>query len=122
MIEVMSESIGSMLAVKASKKLSEDDYTKIWIPALQEKIEKYGKISCLLYMDENFEGWEIKAMWEDKKFGLAHKNDFEKLAIVGGPSWVAWGAKIASMLMKCEVKSYDPKDLTEAVQWVTPQE
>ncbi|WP_027723174.1 STAS/SEC14 domain-containing protein [Maridesulfovibrio zosterae] len=122
MIEIMPESTGPMLAVKASKRLSEDDYAKVWIPALQEKIEKYGKGNCLLYMDENFEGWELKAMWEDTKFGIAHRNDFNKLAVVGGPSWVEWGTKIASLLMSCEVKTYEADQLAEALQWAAQQD
>lgn len=117
MIEIMAESKDAMLAVKATKKLSGDDYTEVWIPALQEVIEKFSKARCLLYMDENFEGWELKAMWEDAKFGFAHRNDFDKLAVVGGPKWVEWGTKVAGIMMSGEVKTYEPEQLAEALKW-----
>ncbi|NDV26586.1 STAS/SEC14 domain-containing protein [Desulfovibrio sp. JC010] len=119
MITIMKESSGPMLAVQATGKLSGDDYTEVWIPALREAIEKHNKCSCLLYMDENFEGWELKAMWEDASFGFAHRNDFDKLAVVGGPDWVEWGTKVAGKFMQGEVKTYPAEELVEALNWVT---
>lgn len=117
MIEVMAESSGPMLAVKATGTLSGEDYTEIWIPALQKVIEENGKGRCLLYMDENFEGWELKAMWEDARFGFAHRNDFDKMAVVGGPKWVEWGTRIAASMMKGEVRTYAGEQLAEALKW-----
>ena len=118
MIKIMPESKGRMLAVKASGKLTEKDYVETWIPALQKIIDEYKSADVLLYMDENFDGWELKAMWEDTKFGFAHRTDFKKIAIVGGPSWVEWGSKIASALMDCEFKIYNPEKLNESLNWL----
>lgn len=118
MIEIMKESSGPMLAVKATGKLSGEDYTERWIPALRKMIEEHGKGRCLLYMDENFEGWELKAMWEDASFGFAHRNDFEKLAVVGGPKWVEWGTKVAGTMMDGEIKTYHAEELAAALKWV----
>lgn len=117
MIEVMPESNATMLAVRATGMVTAEDYTEVWIPALQKVIRENGKGRCLLYMDDNFEGWELKAMWEDAKFGFAHRNDFEKLAVVGGPSWVEWGTKVASALISGEVKTYNEQELTDALKW-----
>lgn len=119
MIEIMKESSGAMLAVRATGMVSGEDYTETWIPALEKVITEHGKGSCLLYMDENFEGWELKAMWEDAKFGFAHRNDFSKLAVVGGPKWVEWGTRVAGTLMKGEVKTYAIEELAEALKWAT---
>lgn len=118
MIKIMPESKGRMLAVRASGKLTEKDYVETWIPALQKIIEEYNSANALLYMDETFDGWELKAMWEDTKFGFAHRNDFKKIAIVGGPSWVEWGSKIASALVNCDLKIYNQEELGEALNWV----
>ncbi|WP_291325850.1 STAS/SEC14 domain-containing protein [Desulfovibrio sp. UCD-KL4C] len=118
MIKIMPESKGCMLAVKASEKLTENDYVETWVPALQKIIEEHKSANVLLYMDEAFDGWEMKAMWADTKFGFTHRNDFKKIAIVGGPAWVEWGSKIASSLMDCELKIYNPEKLNEALNWV----
>ena len=118
MITIMEESNGAMLAVTATGTVTGEDYTEVWIPALQKTITEHGKSNALLYMDENFKGWDLKAMWEDTKFGIAHRNDFEKLAVVGGPSWVEWGTKVARLLVSGEVKTYPADKLQEALKWV----
>ncbi len=33
------------------------------------------------------EGWELRAAWDDFKLGLKHKNEFEKIAILGNKKW-----------------------------------
>ncbi len=118
MIEIMPESTDSMVAVKASGKLTHNDYATVWIPALKKGIEAHGKIDGLLYMDEDFEGWELEAMWDDTKFGFSHRNDFRRLAVVGGPKWVAWGAKLAALITDGEIKTFERSQLAEAISWV----
>lgn len=117
MIEIMPESTDRMLAVKASGTLTDDDYNTIWIPALETIIRNYDVANALLYMDIDFEGWDMKAMWDDAKFGLRHRNDFKRIAIVGGPNWVRWGVKLGEMLMDCELRLFEPEQLKEAIAW-----
>ena len=118
MITIMKESSDKALAVQATEKLTNQDYVDIWIPALIEKMEKNGKINCVFYMDEKFEGWEMKAMWQDAKFGFAHRNDFAKIAMVGGPKWVEWSAEVGKHLVSAEFKSFEAAQLDEALKWV----
>ena len=117
MIERMPESTERMLAVKATGTLTDGDYMDLWIPALQKILDEFEVANMLFYMDENFKGWDLKAMWEDAKFGIKHRNDFARLAIVGCPSWMKWGVKLGETWMDCEVKMYDPEQLTEALVW-----
>lgn len=118
MLEIMNESTDTMLAVKATGTLSDSDYVDVWIPALQTIIDKNGKANALLYLDENFKGWELKAMWEDAKFGFKHRSDFSKIAIVGGPSWIKWGVKVGELMIDGEVGTYGPNQLAQALEWV----
>ena len=66
MIERLPESGGNVLGVRASDRLTNSDYEEVWIPQLQEHSQTYGTIRLLLYLDENFRGWEAGA-WEDAK-------------------------------------------------------
>lgn len=118
MIEIMKESTERMLAVKATGTLTDSDYTEVWVPALEKIINEYEVANTLLYLDEDFEGWDMKAMWEDVKFGYNHRNDFARIAIVGAPNWVQWGVKLGEMMIDSEIKIYAPDDLTEALDWV----
>ena len=117
MIEIMPESTDRMVAVKATGMLTDEDYTATWIPALEAVIEKYEVANALLYLDENFQGWDAKALWDDAKFGIRHRNDFRKIAVVGGSAWIKWGVRMGEMLMDCEVRVFEPEALAEAIRW-----
>ncbi len=86
MVKKLPESQDNILGYKATGRLHDEDYKKIFIPDIEQAVEKYGKMRCLLYMPKEFKGWTPKAFWDDFKIGVGKfKNDYEKLAIVGGP-------------------------------------
>ena len=118
MIEILSESQGNILGIKAIDKLTDQDYKEVLIPRLEAVIKGHGKASVLFCMDEDFRCWELGALWDDAKFGLKHRNDFEKMAVVGGPDWLSWGAKICAHLVRCEWKTFSAEQLAEAWKWI----
>lgn len=118
MIEIMQESSGATLAVKASGKLTDDDYKKVWIPKLEELLRQFGKVRALLFLTKDFSGWELHAAWDDAVFGLKHRNDFDKVAVVGGSAFIEWGTKLGGHLMGGEVKTFSEAQLQEALDWV----
>lgn len=118
MFEIMANSEGKVLGVRATAKLTDRDYREVFIPALEERFQKYGQLRLLFYMDENFSGWEMGALWEDTKLDIKHKDDFEKVAIVGGPKWLEWFMKLVSPLVKAEVKKFPPDQITAAWEWL----
>lgn len=118
MIEVLPESEGNVLGVRASDTLTDDDYRNTWIPRLEALIQKHGQVRALLYMDEGFKGWSAGALWDDARFGVRHASDFDKVAVVGGPDWAAWGARLVGHLMKGDVKSFPGDQLQPAWDWI----
>ena len=119
MIAILPDSHHNILVFRASKKLTGNDYETVFIPELNQLIQVYGKIRAVLYLDENFEGWEIEAMWDDAKFGITHRNDFEKIAIVGGPAWMEWATAIGSHLIDGQVKTFPEQSLSDAIAWAS---
>lgn len=118
MITILPETTGYTLAVKASGKLSKENYETVFLPVLEKLIKHYGQIRLVMFFDDTFDGWEPGAMWDDAKFGLQHRKDFKRVALVGGPKWVHWGTKLASVLMDGEVKTFPPDQRLEAIVWV----
>ena len=118
MIEILPESQVNILGVKATDYLTNEDYTEVWVPELKRLINQFGRVRALIYLDPNFEGWKLKAMWDDAKFGLTHRNDFEKIAFVGGHQWMKWGVRVCAHLSFGEVKYYKHEELTEAWNWI----
>ena len=117
MIEIMSETEGNLLIVKATEKLTTKDYEEVFIPKINQLIQEYRKVRVVVFLAENFSGWEIGAAWDDAKFGIQHRNDFEKMAVVGGSKWVKWATKISSYFMEGQVAIYDTSDFQSAVAW-----
>ncbi len=118
MIEILPESHDNILGVRATGKLTDEDYQKVLIPALEEVVKKYGKSRLLCYMDDNFQGLEIKAMWDDAKFFFPHQDDFDKMAIVGGKKWIELLMKLFARLMQGETRIFPGARLQEAWDWI----
>lgn len=118
MLEILPESQGKILGIKANNKLTDHDYKEILIPRLEAIIRDEGKARVLCVMGEDFHGWEMEAMWDDAQFGMAHRQDFEKFAVVGGPRWVEWGAKLGALLMHTELHTYPSDHIQEAWVWI----
>ncbi len=58
-IEVLPDSEGKVLGVRARAKLTAKDYEEIWVPRLRKLIDERGSVRVLLFMSEDFEGREI---------------------------------------------------------------
>lgn len=118
MIKVLPESNRNILILKAEGKLTDQDYKDVLIPRLDSIIREHGKARLLLDMGEDFHGWEAAAFWDDARFGLAHRNDFEKVGVIGAPRWVEWGMKLADMVVSGETRSFSPGQREEALNWI----
>jgi hypothetical protein len=118
MITIMQETEGKTLVVQATGSLTNQDYEKILIPSLNQLIEKFEKIRLVFYLAENFTGIELGAVWDDAVFGLQHRHNFEKIAIVSDKQWVEWATKIGSYFLDGQVAFYTPTEFKDAVAWV----
>ena len=104
------------LSLKATGKLTHDDYEKI-NPMIDAALEGVSDPKIKVYIDgSEFEGWELRAAWDDFKLGLKRGNEFEKIAIFGNKKWQEYSAKIGSWFMSGEVKYFDDAD--DALSWL----
>ena len=118
MIEVMPESQGKVFGVKMSGKITAREYEDVIIPGVETVLQEYGKVRFMYLLDESFQGAEAGAMWDDTKLGLKHRNDFEKMGVLGGPKWVDWSLKIGAMFIGGELKNFPADQRAEALRWV----
>lgn len=112
-LPVLEPGIG---AFNASGKLTDADYQQ-FVPRLEALINEYGKISVLLEL-EDFQGWKPKAAWDDLKLGLAHPQDFERIAIVGDKAWEHWIALLAKPFTHARVRYFELSDRNSALDWL----
>jgi hypothetical protein len=118
MIKVLPESKGNILLFRAVGKLTDQDYKDVLISRLESSMREHGKARLQLDMGDDFDGWEAVALWDDARFGFAHRNDFEKMGVIGGPGWVEWGLKLAAMVVSGEIRSFSPDEREEALNWI----
>lgn len=104
MIELLPESEGRFVALRAAGKLTDRDYKQI-VPKLEVLIKEHGPIRLLVDMTE-FDGWTAMAAWDDLIFGLRHRKDFERIALVGEARWVGLAARMADAVIKGEARRF----------------
>jgi stage II sporulation SpoAA-like protein len=96
MLEVMSESAGNVLGIRARGALTNDDYQRVLVPRLESMLKHTNTIRVLFCMDETFQGWSAKAAWANTCLDVRHRRHFEKIAIVGAKTWEEWCVKLAT--------------------------
>jgi len=118
MIEILPESSGNILAVKGAGRLSREDYENVLLPRLQSLVEEHPEARFLFYMEDDFKGWDLAAAWHYARFGLKHKDRFEKVAAVCGPKWVHFGMKLKSYFVNGDVRSFPCEGGMAAREWI----
>ncbi len=104
------------LTFKASGKLTHADY-ETFVPMMEAALGEVRQPRVRALFDASeLEGWELRAAWDDLRFGLRHGNDFERIAIVGSARWHAVAAKVAGWFTAGQVQHFDTVDA--ALAWL----
>ncbi|RVU29555.1 STAS/SEC14 domain-containing protein [Neptunomonas marina] len=118
MLSVLPETAGDLIVVQASDQLTADDYQSVLVPEVEEKLKSHPNVRVVIYFDPSFTGMELGAIWEDAKLGMAHANDFYRLAVVGGPDWAEWATALGNHLVKGEARHFSETQYLQAMHWV----
>jgi hypothetical protein len=109
---------GDVLEIRASGRLTSDDYRLALAPRLDAALRTGKKLKVLFLMDETFAGWTPGAAWLNTVVDVRHRKDFGKLAIVGAPAWEEWCLKLAGLLIAGEIRSFTRDQLDLARAWL----
>ena len=97
-------------------KLTHEDY-QMFVPMIDKALkEAKGLESDLLVDMKKLKGWEFLAAWDDFKFGVKHRNAFDKVGIIGSKKWEEQSVAMMSHLMKGKVKFF--KERKKALSWL----
>ena len=116
MIEQLPAGSEKVLAFKMSGKLHDEDY-KRFVPMVDAAIAKEGKVR-LLAQFEDFQGWDLHALWDDTKFATTHCTKIERIALVGDKKWQEWMAKVCKPFTMAKIKYFDASEIEAARAWV----
>jgi len=116
MIEVEKKNEGKVIEVKATGKLSKENYEQ-FVPEFERLVQKCGKIRVLFEMHD-FHGWTTGALWQDIKFDMKHFSDIERLALVGDKKWEEGMATFCKPFTKAKIRYFDQAEADEARKWL----
>ena len=104
---------GNLFRVRISGVLHQAELKDVQAVAVRE-IARLGTIK-LLFVLEQFEGWERDTDWGDLAFYAAHDKDIERIAIVGDEKWRDEGLAFAGGgLRKAAVRFFPTADQARA--------
>jgi hypothetical protein len=119
-IERIEDMPAGTIGLRASGKLTRDDYREILEPALREGVDS-GELR-LLFVLEGYEGLEAKAVPEDIKTGLeawfGHHSAWKRFALVTDADWVAKAMHLFAWMVPGDLMIRDLDGLDEAKVWV----
>ena len=118
-IELEEKNAGRIVEVKASGKLTKEDY-RDFVPEVERRVRQYGKIRILFDMHD-FHGWTASALWQDLKFDLKHFRDIERLAVVGERKWEKGMAAFCKPFTTAEIRYFDQAQIDQARTWLETQ-
>ncbi len=97
-------------------KLTHEDY-KLFVPLVDKALKEAKGLEADLLVDmKKLKGWEFLAAWDDFKFGVKHRNAFDKMAIIGSKKWEEESVAMMSHLMKGKAKFF--KEREKALSWL----
>ena len=97
-------------------KLTHEDY-QVFVPMIDKALKEAKDLEADLLVDmKRLKGWEFLAAWDDFKFGVKHRNAFDKMAIIGSKKWEEQSMAMVSHLMKGKAKFF--KERKKALSWL----
>ena len=121
MIEILPESVGDTVVVRASGVLTDADYKNTLIPALDAVLAQHRKLNALVLLDDPL-GFEPAAMWDDARYGLKHRADIGRMAVVGGPGWIDWATRLWGLMSPGEFRAFPADQAGAARCWIASGE
>ena len=118
MMELIPNLPDHVVGVKATGRITADDYEQVLIPALEEKLRDHKKINLLYWIDEGFESFAPGAMWDDAKAGLGHLGAWGRVACVADVEWIRKAVGAFGFFWRGHIRIFTNGELKKARAWV----
>jgi hypothetical protein len=117
MLTPMPDLPPGVLGFDARGRVTPQDYRDVLVPALDNEVERNGRVRFVFHLGPDFEGYTPGALWDDLKLSVRHFKHFEKIAIVTDGKWIARFMKTLGALFPAEVLVFREHDLETAKRW-----
>ena len=104
------------MQIKINDTLTHNDY-EMMTQTLKNAIKGVHKPEVRVLMDATeFNGWELRATFDDFIFAIEFKGIFTKMAFIGTKTWETHGINVGNWFMSDKVKFFKSKD--RAYVWI----
>ncbi len=117
MITLVANAPENVAAFRASGSISEEDFKTVVLPNVQAKVNTFGELNYLFYIDTELENFSAGAWFEDALLGLKEMMNWNRVAIVTDEKSVQNFTDIFSVVLPGEFKSFPVEDLENALFW-----
>lgn len=102
--------------IRAFGKLDHNDY-QYMVPTIEAALAdiKQPQLDVLIDITE-LDGWTLHAAWDDFKFGVKHRREFHKVAVICSERWQKGVTKVSDWFTPNEIASFDNQH--DALVWL----
>lgn len=108
--------------MRAVGKISADDYHTVLIPAVNDRIAKFGSARMLCLLGDRYEGLTVGAAWSDLMLGVSRWNELGRLAVVTDVTWIADAVLLFAPFFHHPVRVFPTAALDDAHQWISSED
>lgn len=117
MITIIPDAPENVAAFNATGEITREDFEKVVIPWVKEKVEQFDELNYVLYLDTELDNFTVGAWLQDVFLGLKNLTKWNRTAIVTDKEGVQNFTDIFSVLMPGEFKSFPKENLYNALYW-----
>lgn len=120
MIERIEDMPAGTIGLRATDKITREDYRTVLEPALREAVDS-GEVRLLYAVEGDF-AMEAGAVFEDAmtgtRLGIAHHSAWKRMALVTDVDWVRRAVHAFAWMTPGEVRIWGLDGVDEARRWV----
>jgi hypothetical protein len=107
----------NVFGVEAVGTVTDEDYEQVLVPAIERQRAEQGKIRFVYVLGEQFDGWTLRALWDDAKVGMKDVGTWERMAVVTDKDWLHHTVKALGWMVPGDVRVFGVAELDAAVSW-----
>jgi hypothetical protein len=115
MLTVEPHTPDNVVDAHAHGKLTREDYEDFRLH-VEQMVRQHGSARVLLELEDDFQGWDPGAAWDDLKLGWRYYGKFDRCAVLGNHAWEKWMVKLAAPFFR--VQYFDRSRREEAWRWL----
>ena len=117
MISIINDAPENVAAFNATGEVTKEDFENLVIPHVKSKVEEFGELNYLLYLNTDLGNFTAGAWLQDAFLGIKNITKWNRAAIVTDKEGVQNFTDIFSVVMPGEFKSFPKENLYNALYW-----